>query len=44
MEGQANFVERRKRPRIGVMARLEDITYNTLRKHGNLTAVGRKES
>jgi hypothetical protein len=31
---QATFVERRERPRLGVMAELENITYNTLRKHG----------
>ncbi len=34
MKTQANFVERRERPRVGVMAQLEDITYSVLRKHG----------
>jgi len=34
MQSQANFVERRVHPRVGVMAQLEDITYSTLRKHG----------
>jgi hypothetical protein len=31
---QANFVERRECPRVGVMAQLEDITYSILRKYG----------
>jgi len=34
MKTQANFVERRERARVGVMAQLEDITYRVLRKHG----------
>jgi len=34
MKGQANFIERRAHPRVGVMAQLEDITYSILRKHG----------
>jgi len=34
MKTQVNFVERRERPRVGVMAQLEDITYGILRKHG----------
>jgi hypothetical protein len=34
MNSQANFVERREHPRLGVMAQLEDITYSVLRKHG----------
>ena len=33
MKSQANFLERRKRPRVGVIAQLEDITYSILRKH-----------
>jgi hypothetical protein len=33
MKSQASFVERRERPRVGVMAQLEDITYRTLRKY-----------
>jgi hypothetical protein len=33
MTTQANFVERRERLRVGVMAQLEDITYIILRKH-----------
>ena len=33
MKSQMNFLERRKRPRVGVMAQLEDITYSILRKH-----------
>ena len=27
MKSQTNFLERRKRPRVGVIAQLEDITY-----------------
>jgi hypothetical protein len=34
MKNQGNFVERRVHPRVGVLARLEDITYSILRKHG----------
>ena len=34
MNTRANFVERRDRPRAGVMAQLENITYSVLRKHG----------
>jgi hypothetical protein len=34
MKTQVNIVERRERPRVGVMAELEDITYSILRKHG----------
>lgn len=34
MKGQANLIERRAHPRVGVMAQLEDITYSILRKHG----------
>ena len=34
MNNQVIFGERRKRPRLGVMAELEDITYGILRKHG----------
>jgi hypothetical protein len=34
MKDEANFVERRETPRFGVMARLQDITYGVLRKHG----------
>jgi hypothetical protein len=34
MKSQANFVERRGHPRVGVMARVEDVTYSVLRKHG----------
>jgi hypothetical protein len=34
MNSQMTFVDRRERPRIGVMAQLEDITYSILRKHG----------
>jgi hypothetical protein len=33
MNSQVNFVERRERPRVGVMAQLEDITYSVLRKY-----------
>ena len=33
MKSQTNFLERRKRLRVGVMAQLEDITYRVLRKH-----------
>jgi len=42
MRTQANFVERRERPRIGVMAQLEDITYSTLRKYGVDSGLGRE--
>jgi hypothetical protein len=34
MKSQANFVDRREQPRVGVMAQLGDITYSILRKHG----------
>jgi len=34
MKSQPNLVERRAHPRFGVIAQLEDITYNILRKHG----------
>jgi hypothetical protein len=37
MNNQTNFVERRERPRFGVMAELENITYGILRKHGVLS-------
>ena len=40
MKTQANFVERRERPRVGVMAQLEDITYSVLRKHAVLSGLG----
>ena len=41
MNSQANVVERRERPRVGVMARLEDITYSILRKHDVVSGSGR---
>jgi hypothetical protein len=34
MNLQPIFVERRERPRVGVFAELENITYGVLRKHG----------
>jgi hypothetical protein len=40
MKYQANFVERRQHPRVGVMAQLEDITYGILRKHGVVNGTG----
>jgi len=43
MRTQANFVERRERPRLGVMTQLEDITYSILRKHGVVSGVGRQK-
>jgi len=43
MRTQANFVERRERPRLGVMAQLEDITYSILRKHGVVGGLGRQK-
>ena len=43
MKTQANFVERRERPRLGLMAELEDITYNILRKHGVVSGVGNQK-
>jgi len=43
MRTQANFVERRERPRIGVMTQLEDITYSILRKHGVVSGLGRQK-
>ena len=44
MKTQANFVERRERPRLGVMTQLEDITYSILRKHGVVSGgVGRQK-
>lgn len=42
MKTQANFVERRERPRVGVMAQLEDITYSVLRKHGVMSGLSRE--
>ena len=42
MKTQANLVERRERPRVGVMAQLEDITYSILRKHGVVSGLGRE--
>ena len=42
MKTQANFVERRERFRVGVMAQLEDITYRVLRKHGVISGVDRQ--
>jgi hypothetical protein len=42
MKSQANFVERRERPRVGVMAQLEDITYRTLRKYGVVSGLVRE--
>lgn len=44
MNSQAIFVERRERPRVGVMAELENITYSILRKHGVLSGPGREPS
>jgi hypothetical protein len=43
MRTQANFVERRERPRLGVMTQLEDITYSILRKHGVVSGLGRQK-
>jgi hypothetical protein len=43
MRTQANFVERRERPRLGVMTQLEDITYRILRKHGVVSGLGRQK-
>ena len=40
MKSQANFIERRERPRVGVLAQLEDITYRILRKHGVAPGLG----
>jgi hypothetical protein len=42
MKSQANFVERRERPRGGLMAQLEDITYSTLRKYGVVSGLVRE--
>ena len=42
MKTQVNFVERRERPRVGVMAELENITYSVLRKHGVVSGPGRE--
>jgi len=43
MRTQANFVERRERPRLGIMAQLEDISYGILRKHGVVSGLGRQK-
>ena len=43
MRTQENFVERRERPRLGVMTQLEDITYSILRKHGVVSGLGRQK-
>lgn len=40
MKTQVNFIERRERPRVGLMAQLEDITYSVLRKHGIVSGPG----
>jgi hypothetical protein len=42
MKSQANFAERRERPRVGVMAQLEDITYRSLRKYGVVSGLVRE--
>ena len=42
MKSQANFVERRERPRVGVIAQLEDITYRALRKYGVVSGLVRE--
>ena len=42
MKTQVNFVERRERPRVGVMAQLEDITHSILRKHSVVGELGRE--
>jgi hypothetical protein len=42
MKTQTDFVERRERPRGGVMSQLEDITYSILRKHGVVSGLGRE--
>ena len=44
MGKRADFVERRERPRAGVIAQLEDITYGILRKHGVVSGVARETS
>ncbi|HVO60104.1 MAG TPA: hypothetical protein VMT53_04175 [Terriglobales bacterium] len=44
MKTQTSFVERRERPRVGVMAQLEDITYSVLRKHGVVSGLGCQRS
>jgi hypothetical protein len=43
MKTQVNSVERRDRPRVGLMAQLEDITYSILRKHGVVNGVSREQ-
>jgi hypothetical protein len=42
MKTQASFVERRERPRVGVMAQLEDVTYGILRKNGVVSGADRQ--
>ena len=42
MNNQTTFVERREHPRVGVVAKLEDITYSVLRKHEIVGATGRE--
>lgn len=42
MKTQTSFVERRERPRVGVMAQLEDVTYGILRKNGVVSGVDRQ--
>ena len=44
MKSHENFVERRERPRVGVMAQLEDITYRTLRKYRVVSGLVRETS
>jgi hypothetical protein len=40
MKTQANFSDRRERPRVGIIAQLEDITYTVLRKYGVVSGLG----
>jgi hypothetical protein len=42
MKTQASVVERRERPRVGVMAQLEDVTYGILRKNGVVSGADRQ--
>jgi len=44
MKNQKNFLERRKRPRVRVMAQPEDITYSILRKHSKPRQGSRSEA
>ena len=44
MNTRVTIVERRERPRTGVIAELEDAAYRVLRKYGMDSSVGQQSS